>query len=83
MLLLSDLAALPGQLLLPRLQKMSHLLRLARAITAVLQTVSQKLIEVIVRQAMYIRLENFCVPIIFIRKKVIEFKFKCLQDRLN
>ena len=42
-----------------------------------------KTIEVIVRQAMDIRLENFSVRIIFIRKKVIEFRFKCLQDWLH
>ena len=29
------------------------------------------------------RLENFCLAIIFIRKKVIDFRFKCLQDLLN
>jgi hypothetical protein len=39
--------------------------------------------EVIVREAMYMRLENFCLPIIFIRKKVLDFRFKCLQYLLN
>jgi hypothetical protein len=43
LLLLSGFAAVSDQLLLPLLQKMSHSLRLARTISAMLQTVSQKL----------------------------------------
>ena len=84
LLLLSGFAALVSDqllLLLPS-KNVSFASPCANNICGVTNS-EPKAIEVIVRQAMYIRLENFCVPSIFIRKKVIEFRFKCLQDELN
>ena len=83
MLLLSDLVCSPWPASLTAASKNVSFAPPCASNNCGVANSEPKAIEVIVRQAMYIRLENFCVPIIFIRKKVIEFKFKCLQDKLN